>query len=89
MQTSTITSKGQVTIPAEMRKQLGLEPGDRVGFIIDAEGIRILPRQHRIEAAFGLCQSKISVTDQDMERAIRERLSKLDGAEHVLPVRAT
>ena len=89
MQTSTITSKGQVTIPVEMRKQLGLEPGDRVGFIIDAEGIRILPRQHHIEAAFGLCQSKITVTDEDMERAFRERFSKLDGAERVLPVRVT
>ncbi|NCA88743.1 MAG: AbrB/MazE/SpoVT family DNA-binding domain-containing protein [Gammaproteobacteria bacterium] len=76
MQTSTITSKGQVTIPAEMRKQLGLEPGDQVGFIIDAEGIRVVMREHRIEAAFGLCQSKVSVTDEDMERVIRERAGK-------------
>ena len=73
MQTSTITSKGQVTIPAEMRKTLGLEPGDQVGFMIDAEGLRLVPREHRIEAAFGLCQAKVSVTDEDMERVIRER----------------
>lgn len=73
MQTSTITSKGQVTIPAEMRKTLGLEPGDQVGFMIDAEGLRLVPREHRIEAAFGLYQAKVSVTDEDMERVIRER----------------
>jgi len=76
MQTSTITSKGQVTIPAEMRKRLGLKAGDQVGFIIDDEGIRVVPREHRIEAAFGLCKAKVSVSDQDMERVIRERAGK-------------
>lgn len=44
MQTSSITSKGQVTIPAELRKRRGLAPGDQVGFIIDAEGLRVVPR---------------------------------------------
>lgn len=29
---STLTSKGQVTIPAELRKSLGLEAGTRVAF---------------------------------------------------------
>jgi AbrB family looped-hinge helix DNA binding protein len=76
MQTSTITSKGQVTIPAAMRKRLGLEPGDQVGFILDDDGIRVVPREHRIEAAFGLCKAKVSVTDEDMERVIRERAGK-------------
>jgi AbrB family looped-hinge helix DNA binding protein len=76
MQTSTLTSKGQVTIPAELRKKLGLEPGDQVGFVLDTEGLRVVPREHRIEAAFGLCQAKVSVTDEDMERVIRERAGK-------------
>jgi antitoxin PrlF len=76
MQTSRITSKGQVTIPAEMRKRLGLEPGDQVGFILDDDGIRVVPREHRIEAAFGLCKAKVSVTDEDMERVIRKRGDK-------------
>jgi len=30
---STVTSKGQVTIPKEVRDQLGLKPGDRVHFV--------------------------------------------------------
>jgi AbrB family looped-hinge helix DNA binding protein len=76
MQTSTITTKGQVTIPAEMRKRLGLKAGDQVGFIMDNDGIRVVPREHRIEAAFGLCQAGHSVSDEDMERAIRERAGK-------------
>jgi hypothetical protein len=59
-----------------MRKRLGLKAGAQVGFIIDDEGIRVVPREHRIEAAFGLCKAKVSVSDQDMERVIRERAGK-------------
>ena len=32
---STISSKGQVTVPQEIRKRLGLEPGDRVEFVVE------------------------------------------------------
>lgn len=35
---STITSKGQVTIPAEVRKYLGIKTSDKIAFVIDAEG---------------------------------------------------
>jgi bifunctional DNA-binding transcriptional regulator/antitoxin component of YhaV-PrlF toxin-antitoxin module len=59
-----------------MRNRLGLKIGDQVGLIIDGEGIRVVPREHRIEAAFGLCKAKVSVSDKDMERVIRERAGK-------------
>lgn len=36
---STITSKGQVTIPAEIRKYLGITTNDKIGFVIDDEGV--------------------------------------------------
>ena len=32
---STISSKGQVTIPQEIREDLGLKPGDRVEFVTE------------------------------------------------------
>ncbi len=32
---STISTKGQVTVPQEIRRRLGLEPGDRVEFVIE------------------------------------------------------
>lgn len=35
---STITSKGQVTLPAEVRKSLGVKRGDKVIFVIAPEG---------------------------------------------------
>ncbi len=35
---STMTSKGQVTIPAEVREHMHLERGDKLSFVIDDEG---------------------------------------------------
>jgi antitoxin PrlF len=45
---STISSKGQVTVPQDIRKRLGLEPGDRVEFVME-EG-RTVIRPARSEA---------------------------------------
>ncbi len=36
---STVTSKGRVTIPAEIRKYLGITTNDKIGFVIDDEGV--------------------------------------------------
>ena len=35
---STITSTGQVPIPAEIRKYLGITTNNKIGFVIDNEG---------------------------------------------------
>ena len=36
-----LTSKGQVTIPLEIRERLGLLPNTEVEFAIDGDGVRI------------------------------------------------
>ncbi len=35
---STITGKGQVTIPSEIRRRLGVAPSDKVAFVLDDAG---------------------------------------------------
>jgi antitoxin PrlF len=40
---STISSKGQVTVPQEIRRRLGLEAGDRVEFVIEADRTVLRP----------------------------------------------
>lgn len=37
-----ITSKGQITIPQQVRQQLGLHPGDEVDVVIDGGVARIV-----------------------------------------------
>ena len=38
-----ITSKGQITIPRDVRRMLGVRPGDRLLFESDEQGIRVRP----------------------------------------------
>ena len=40
---STISSKGQVTVPLEVRRRLGLNEGDRVEFVIENEQTVLRP----------------------------------------------
>ena len=39
MASATVTSKGQITIPVEVRRRLGLHPGSRVAFVEAAPGV--------------------------------------------------
>jgi AbrB family looped-hinge helix DNA binding protein len=51
---STITAKGQMTVPVEIRRILNLKPGDRVEFALSPDG-RVFLRALNlpIEALFG------------------------------------
>ena len=40
---SKITSKGQITVPIEVRRILGVRPGDRLRFESDSDGVHIRP----------------------------------------------
>ena len=51
--TTTITQRGQVTIPAEVRRRLGVGPRDKVAFAIDEDGVRLLPAPFTLESAYG------------------------------------
>ncbi len=73
MKTSRVTTKGQITIPAVVRKQLGIHQGDRVGFVYENGKVVIMPVIKDIEAAFGLVTAGQSVSLQDMEAAIQRR----------------
>lgn len=44
MAKAKVTSKGQVTIPKEVRERLGLRPGDEIELVEDRGGFRVLKR---------------------------------------------
>ena len=58
---STVTSKGQITIPVEVRRAVGLDAGAHVEFIVNARHrIELVPRQGDIRALRGT----VSVPDR-------------------------
>lgn len=44
MPRTKITSKGQVTVPKDVRERLGLRPGDEIEFVEDRGGFRVQKR---------------------------------------------
>ncbi|TDD65703.1 AbrB/MazE/SpoVT family DNA-binding domain-containing protein [Jiangella aurantiaca] len=47
MSSATMTSKGQITIPKQIRAELGLTPGTRVTFTRNEDGEYVLSRKPR------------------------------------------
>jgi len=43
METTTMTSKGQVTIPKSVRRQLGMRQGTRVAFVVEGDHAVLRP----------------------------------------------
>jgi AbrB family looped-hinge helix DNA binding protein len=85
-----VTSKGQVTIPKEVRDKLGIEAGTDVGFAEDEGGKFILVNQagasgedvaekmirHMVE--FGRTAKRIPMTDKELMELTRGPFNDLD-----------
>jgi AbrB family looped-hinge helix DNA binding protein len=69
MSEAKMTSKGQITVPKDVRLRLNLKPGDRVRFIIEADGrVRFLPAKRDIEDLMGILprpKRKLSLKEID------------------------
>ena len=75
MTTATLTSKGQITIPAEVRQRMGLAAGDRIEFLeLDSGGFAIKPAIDDVRSLKGLLRKpERPVTVGDMDAAVRQR----------------
>ena len=59
MMESTMTTKGQITVPKAVRDRLRLEPGDKVYFDIKEDGsVRVVARNRPMEELFGLLRGR-------------------------------
>ena len=81
--TTTITQRGQITIPAEVRRRLGVGPRDKVAFAIDEDGVRLLPAPFTLESAYGSVAPRQRPEDfkaierRDKEEHVEKVLHKL------------
>jgi antitoxin PrlF len=77
MAVATLTSKGQVTIPKEVRDVLKLQAGDKVEFVLSDEPAALLkPVTKRVDEVFGRLQKpgRKPVTVERMKEGIRRKL---------------
>ena len=75
MTNATVTSKGQVTIPKEIREYLKLDTGCKVDFVIDELGeVKVIPLTVAVTTLSGILYSPgiKAATIEDMEQAISE-----------------
>lgn len=72
MSTATITSKGQITIPAVVRAALGVEAGDRIEFVqVEPGRFELVASTQSVSALKGLVRKAASpVTIEAMSQAI-------------------
>lgn len=80
MSTATITSKGQTTIPKEIREFLKLSPGDRIDFIVEADGrVYMQPANIDVEELSGILHQsgRKAVSVEQMNEAIQQRAGSL------------
>jgi len=75
MTTATVTSKGQITIPASVRQALSVRAGDRINFVQLERGQFLLLAANRsvteLKGMFGKVARTVSI--DEMNRAITAR----------------
>lgn len=66
-----MTTKGQLTVPAEVRRALGLRPGSKVRFLREDDGTyRLSARHASVRDLEGLLDAPHPVTLDQMDEAI-------------------
>lgn len=71
--TTTLTQRSQVTVPAEVRRLLGLKPRDKVTFTIAEGEVRLKPVAYSLESAYGSVKPSGKPEDFDeLSRAARD-----------------
>lgn len=73
---STITSRGQTTLPKSVREALGVGAGDRIRYVIENGQVRVLPVRPLNRLFGALNYEGPPATLEDMERATAEGASE-------------
>ncbi|MET0599366.1 MAG: AbrB/MazE/SpoVT family DNA-binding domain-containing protein [Mesorhizobium sp.] len=78
---ATLTSKGQITIPKEVRVRFNLGPGDTVEFVEEGGRTWLRPRTGRISDLFGMLGPPPGgerLTIEDMDDAVKQAVADDD-----------
>jgi antitoxin PrlF len=68
-----LTSKGQLTVPKEVREDLGLQPGDRVSILPNGKGTATMRKALSVQDLFGRFPTNgVTATVEEMNEAAQE-----------------
>jgi AbrB family looped-hinge helix DNA binding protein len=74
MKESTMTSKGQIVVPAKLRRRYGLKPGTKVHFIEKDNEILFQPvTKEYIRSMHGMLKSETPVTKELLRERAKDR----------------
>ncbi len=74
MEESTMTTKGQIVVPAKLRRRYGLKPGTKVYFIERDEEIVFQPvTKEYLKNVHGMLVSDSSVTKELLKERAKDR----------------
>ena len=79
MALATLTNKGQVTIPKEVRDSMGLHPGDKLEFVITENGEALFkPVTKKVDDVFGRLykHGRKPVSIEEMDAVIRQKMQE-------------
>jgi antitoxin PrlF len=77
MPAATVTSKGQITLPAELRADLDIQPGDRIVFYTTIQGRRgFRVSRPRFGSGQGIVTAERSFTLAELDEALTDALAE-------------
>jgi AbrB family looped-hinge helix DNA binding protein len=77
MKAYTITPKGQVTIPAEIREKLKLYPGDKITYVDTSSGVLIKPAKKDMLSDFGFLKRREQSNDLgEIRNSVRNKIAE-------------
>jgi AbrB family looped-hinge helix DNA binding protein len=71
-QLTVVTRKGQVTIPADIRRALGIKEGDKVAFVLEDKQVKLTKKGSVVEQTAGALKSDIPALSPREERKAAE-----------------
>lgn len=80
MSIATLTSKGQITLPKDIRGRLHLDAGEKVDFQIDEERgtVIMVPLNKHVDDIFGILKRKNPkcITTEDMDKSVQQQFKR-------------
>jgi AbrB family looped-hinge helix DNA binding protein len=74
---SVLTKKFQITLPKKIREILGVKSGERIGFIVEGNEVKIVPLKSKLEENFGKLKAVSKPENfKEIRKFVEEEIAK-------------